>query len=648
MDFLQSVPVTYATPVFYLLAFLWLAGLVLGSLSLGSAILRRLGFFFHRTGAAWLAGIGVGLAMLSYLVFLAAACQVLNALVLWGLMGAWFLAGGIWLYRRVRCSYELPDLGFGSVWGRAALVLFGVVAFLNLIPALTPSIDWDGLAYHLALPKIYLQHGGFVFRPDIFHNLLPQFTEMLFTTGLWLPYGIGSKLIHWSLGLLAAMGLWSLGRERGWRLGAGLVALVFYFQCLVHIESGTAFIDLAGAAYVSLAMLAFYYARTQTSQPRWLYLGVFFLGVTAATKWHGLAILELGLVLAFWFQVRMAEPKTRLRTVGWMLFWGHVPVLPYIVRAWVQGGNPVWPLGYGWFGGNGWSADMAQRFSTLMQQYATAHTGLVGWLRLPYDLLVHGETFGLGGADLRGPILAGLIVGGLAVWSRFRLRRLRMVAAESHAWDFWIWVGAGVSFVAFWFFSSPQVRFLLPLYPLGAWIAVETLQRLWLEHKGRSVRNLLAIAGVLLVAGHPPIHRSTLEQVKVLTGRLAPSGYITHEQAHYPACQWLNQHAQPGEKVLLFGENRGFYLDVPYLWGDPAMQCVVDFPTLKTPEALAARLEALGVKWLLVRNDVYGPEYLLPEYRERMLAAVQAYGRVVWLQAGVQVVYLHALGNSSE
>jgi hypothetical protein len=343
----------YPSLGFYAALGLWWFGLLAGSAGLGRWCLRRAGLVAGRPAAERLLGLGVGLVVLSFVVFAGAVLHLLSTAFLFGVFGAWTLVGYLHFKLPPVAQPVAESLPIRSPFFFALICLLAGTALFNLIPVLVPAVDWDGLAYHLALPKIYLAAGGFVFRPDIFHNLFPQLTEMLYLAGSIFPYGIAAKLIHFSFGLLAAGAVYAAGRESGLRQGALLGAAIFYLQYVVQIESGTAFIDLATAAYAGLAMVAGVYAWRHKAAYRWLYLMMFFAGATAATKWHGLMILGLA---AAWVVMQVVSEGDlsagdKVRRLGWVGFWGALPVGPYFIRAWILGGDPIWPLGYRIFGG---------------------------------------------------------------------------------------------------------------------------------------------------------------------------------------------------------------------------------------------------------------------------------------------------------
>ncbi len=630
-------------PLLILLQVLWALGLTAGCWGIGRGVLRLAGWTEGPGAPETVLGLGLGVVLLSMSVFALCAFHAVSLMSLVWTACLWTGLGiGLLIFLPLPRPAEGPRPA--DLAAVVSAVLLGLLAAANVLPALTPAMDWDGVAYHLALPKLYLAAGGFVFRPDIFHNLFPQLTEMLYLLGGVFPYGSAAKLVHYAFGLLAAAAVHAAGRRSGLRTGAWLAALVFYAQYLVHLESGTAFIDLATTAFAALALLAWTCRFGFRTPERGIYLAAFFAGACGATKWHGLFWLAAVLVLAghaFWTQ--KGPRSVAVQRSGWVLAWGLTPVLPYLVRAWVMGGDPVWPLGYGLWGGREWGPQIAERVGAFHQAFAGVRHDLTGLLRLPFDLVVNGDRFGLGGRDLRWPLLGGLFLS-IAGWAwRPRAGQAPAVPAVSPRGIVTVLLLCGV--LAAWFFSSPQVRFLLPLFPLAAWLAARGLSDLW--RRGTwAARTAAVLCGLLMFAVHPPVHRDTGEHLQVVLGRQAPEAFLASRLDLVPACRYLNGHQRPGERVLLFGENRGFYLDTEYLWGDPLLQQVVPYRRLRTPDDLAARLEALGVRWVLFRTDLYGPEVLDPHSLGLMRELLARRGERVWERGPIAVYRLRAAAGT--
>lgn len=636
---------------------LWFALLAAGSAGWGRWLLRRVGLNADDAVAEASLSLGLGLGLVSYAAFALASLRLFTPWTL-SLLTLAAMAGAVW-HLRLGCWLFGLRAGRPGLWGGLLAAYVLLLAAANLLTALTPAWDWDGVAYHLALPKIYLQAGGFVFRPDIYHNLFPQFTEMLFSLGFWSPFGAAAKLIHYGFGLLAAAAVYSLARASKLGAWAGLAAAFFYSQYLVHVESGTAFIDLATTAYTALALLSLRQAASTSGppQPHWHALAALFAGMAAATKWHGLILLAC-LVLWQMVWVWQTDPDSagvKLRRMAGLLFWASLPVIPYFARAWLLGGNPIWPLGYSLFGGRWWDAEAARLMTAFVADFAGHAKGWLGFLRLPWDLMMSAPAFGVGAAQARLPLL-GLFL--LLAGGGWLLLRRRSAAPR---WTRTA-LGAGLFgfFLAVWFASSPQFRYLLPVFPLLAWLAAVVCQKLWdvpggapRPQAGASLNNLappahsegdilqrlkwpslrqkpgssalqgkvLAIlACALLLAVHPPAHRDTLEHVKAVAGVVQPGDFLARRLNHYPACLYLNQNAGPGERVLLFNENRGFYLDADYLWGDPLNQNLIAYRRLGSAADLRGRLRELGVRWVLFRQVARTDERY---YAERIVSLME-------------------------
>jgi hypothetical protein len=79
----------------------------------------------------------------------------------------------------------------------------------------------------------------------------------------------------------------------------------------------------------------------------------------------------------------------------------------------------------------------------------------------------------------------------------------------------------------------------------------------------------------------------------------------------------------PGSKVLLWREVRGYAAGFDYQWGDPVNQNLIDYRALPDPDALYARLKALGITHVLdnTASTLYRED---PAYYDRRTLALMA------------------------
>lgn len=287
----------------HLLAAGWLGLLGLG---LGHRLLRWLGPAGLSTGEILVLGSGLGLGALGLLTL---------GLGLAGLFYRWLflalsllLAAGLWpdyraLYRRLRRWRPKRP-------GRLVAVYVVGVGLAALLTALLPPVDWDGLFYHLAAPRLFIEQG--VIRPgfDVPHFNFPFLAEMLFSYAMLLAGDIAAKLVHTGYGLLlAGLVYLAAGRLLG-RAAAWPAVLVLLSMPMVPVLAGWAYNDLALAFYQVAALYALLRSRQEMGESgpagaglnlRWLALSGLLAGLALGLKYTGFVTpLTLGLLLLWW------------------------------------------------------------------------------------------------------------------------------------------------------------------------------------------------------------------------------------------------------------------------------------------------------------------------------------------------------------
>jgi hypothetical protein len=184
-------------------------------------------------------------------------------------------------------------------------VAVGSALYSLLTNTLIPPHEWDEVAYHMALPHLYVEAGRITYVPFIVHSNWPMNTEMLFTWSLLLGSELLAHFITWGMCLLTAWGLYLVGR-RFLTARTGILAAALYLTIPLVIRlSGTGLIDMSLAFFGTAVLLAYGYFRQQRTLP-WLGLAGLFAGLTAGSKLMGGAYpLLIGLLLIFtWAQER--------------------------------------------------------------------------------------------------------------------------------------------------------------------------------------------------------------------------------------------------------------------------------------------------------------------------------------------------------
>ena len=84
------------------------------------------------------------------------------------------------------------------------IILVCVTICCIIILSLVPPVSKDALTHHLAVPKLYLKHGGIYEIPDILFSYYPMNLDLLYLIPLYFGNDIIPKFIHFSFALFTA------------------------------------------------------------------------------------------------------------------------------------------------------------------------------------------------------------------------------------------------------------------------------------------------------------------------------------------------------------------------------------------------------------------------------------------------------------
>ena len=107
-----------------------------------------------------------------------------------------------------RCTGK-ENLGRFLVLALAALVT--VVVVMSMVP----PVSRDALVHHLAVPKLYLNHGGIYEIPFMDFSYYPMNLDLLYMIPLYFGNDIVPKLIHFLFALLTAWLIFGYLKKRG-------------------------------------------------------------------------------------------------------------------------------------------------------------------------------------------------------------------------------------------------------------------------------------------------------------------------------------------------------------------------------------------------------------------------------------------------
>lgn len=493
----------------------------------------------------------LGLALISYLVFVLATLRLISSRSLFHLT---FVLGSIGLLNSV---FVLPpilrdyrkSIRFPSLREVLVLFLFLVYVIWILLCVVLPSSNRDEIIYHLEIPKQILQAGGMVFSPDNIHAYFPQLGEMLFLLGLGTAGEVGAKLYHVLAGFLLTSGLYGFSRYYLSKQNALLACALFWTVPSVMLIMPWAYVDLLYALYTFLA-IATLLEYFKTGRWRWAVFAGIMAGCASATKYTGLQfliLLECILLLEHIVKRRRTWPSA-----AFILAVSALPLIaPYLFRNWQATGWPLFPFKIGGFilhPGINWDHERA-RLS-------------LRWLLL-YGAPLGKETIG---HLLLSPVLVFVtgrfnsfeffdgVIGPLFLLIPFLLARVPK--PESVKWLSLF----SVVFLYYWAFTTKQVRFLIPLLPVLSFLLAYGVA----EMKNRLLYGLVFVfLAVNLVIGGGEVWKKN--PLPFWLGKESQDEYLSRQIESYPIYRMVHQMMGPDDKVyLIHMRNYVYYLDCPW------------------------------------------------------------------------------------
>lgn len=331
-------------------------------------------------------------------------------------------------------------------WHHAVIGLIGIGYLWHATP---PPWMRDSLTYHLSLAKHYALAGEYANTDFIIFSYFPQGWQSILTA---LHNPITGEVLfnprYFSVGIcmVTAIGLFGWIKEKIEHREWALTGSILYLLTPSIIEFGTSCYVQPWLTAVCLWMAMSIYERTSP-----MLLGAI-VGIACSLKYSAL-ILPLLLLPFLYGASRQFKDAFRF-TLG-VILTGAM----FYVRNLLETGNPIFPMMYELFGGDGWDPWRSIAYKQTLDNYGMGRTTL-DYILLPWRLF--------GTMDMtrffQGSLgLVWLSMIAISWWKR------KTFTSEN-----WMW-GLLLGWFIFWAFQVQQVRFFLPIVPLIALTCIPIL-----------------------------------------------------------------------------------------------------------------------------------------------------------------------------
>jgi len=561
---------------------------------------------------------GLGAAVWMGCVFLLASLQMLTASVL-GVATLVTLVV-VWRQRQVTSRLFLkfseappPARRNTLVWLLGGLVA-ATVAVLWL-QVLRPQISWDSNVYHLTVPRLYLEHGGFKRIPFNVYSNWPLNTQMLYALAMTAKDYVLAKSVHFAFGLATLLLVYRLVKDEARAWAGWLAGILFLVNPVVLDEFRTAYVDLSFAFFLLLAFaLIHFWLEERGAQTRLLVLAGVFCGVAGGIKPTGItgAISLLGVYLvASWRQGRGSQQI--LGGLARIVVPAGLVMAPWVIKTWIMTGNPVYPFLYPALGGPEWSAGLTDQFKEWQQGMGMGR-GWLDYLLLPIRVILAGDR-GYEHFDGRLSPLWLVLIPLALLFGRRRALVTRSLGV------------AGIYFF-FWSVSSQQMRFLIPVVPFLAIASALSLVEVGRRLKEKARPFFEWSVSLVAVATLGLVFSSMVMPSGMAFRQYLEQGDDIMQSAVHPVYRFIEEELPADARLLFLNTNHGYFCRRNFV-ADSFFEASQINDLLQAEEGVAgveAVMQDLEVTHLLIENrDRFVPwpqslfEYLNDPARVRQI-----------------------------
>ena len=496
-----------------------------------------------------------------------------------------------------------------------------------------PPTSRDALTHHLAVPKLWIENGGFVEIPSISFSYYPMNLDLLYAIPLYFGNDIIPKYIHFSFGFFTALLMFVYLKKRI-NTNYGLLGVLFFLSIPVIVKlSTTVYVDLGLIFFTTASLLGLIKWRDKGFTIKTLAISGLWCGLSLGTKYNGLIVFFLlSCFVPFIYLRRGGDDSFRknlsnqFKALGCGIIFVFVSLLafsPWMIRNTMLTGNPIYPLYNSFFN----TSDVippignTEGASTVEEEDTGSKNN--GWKHFAVRKVVYGESlwqicliplrvFFEGNDDdpkhFDGQLSPFLLVLPLLLFlpafvkDRRRDTEYRILALFS------------VAYMVFVFFQvDMRIRWISPIIPPLVILSMCGLYRL--QHLGANSslkwQNLfpkgavvVVVVSMLFLNGNY-IHSlyQKVDPISFISGQVDRDDYIKKFRPEYELIRYVNRQLPEDSVILcLFIGNRIYYFDRTIsLDVDLLQHAVISSNSI---DQIGYNLNSAGITHILLRYDL--------------------------------------------
>jgi hypothetical protein len=505
--------------------------------------------------------LALGYAVIAYCIFIFGICQVLYPALIYvftAIIAVFSLIGWYKDGNAFKSSGSRPETlnpkhlistrPLDKIVDRTSCFILACCLLFCLLLVLTPETGKDALIYHIGVPKIFLEHNGIhLIDGNVFANY-PFFSEMLYMWGLSLRGEILPKAIHFTTAIFILFGMWEFNRRYINNRFEWLPLLIFFSIPSVFMNACTAYTDIMLAFYTFVALYAFI-NWFNTKQNLWLVLCGLFSGVAMSTKYGALAFPFIGSLAVLWAcRKNEVSGKKALKFLSIFYLSAFSTGAPFYLKNWIMTGNPLYPLFYQIFGGEGWSAEQAGYYDLFIENLGMGRQ-ILDYVLLPWNLSFKSQMDSPGFDGIMGPLFFLVLPFILGIGKKLSIEVKILISYCLLAFFFWA-------------SSAQQMRYLIPLFPFLS-ILVGFVFSSYRPKKVIFLSLSIFILSGVSFNGYYIIKKfNKISPINFVAGRESRESYLNRNISSYAMISYVNKRLPEDAYVLtIYMKNLGYLFE---------------------------------------------------------------------------------------
>ena len=505
------------------------------------------------------------------------------------------LTGSAWFFFTAFFSIPLKTNWLGRlIWGAVLLILIAEV-----ILGFLPPTARDELTHHLAIPKLYARAGRIIELPIAPYAYYPMLVDMLYTPWLYWGYDFVPKHIHALFGFLTGLLIYVYLTRRMNEV-YGLLGFFFFISTPAVLRlSHWAYIDLGITFFSTASLVCLLRWHEQRAALHWLTMAALSLGFALATKPNGLlAALLLSLVFVLVLGNAPRKP-VGLIVYASVLFagLGLLPFAPWLMKNWLQTGNPFYPLlGNLFLARSGSEIDAASFVHLAIFEKRELLYGENIWQILGVPLRVF-----FSGQDDNPQYFDGVLTPALVLFLPWAFKgkwneEKKLIALFAF----------GYLLMAS-FLIDMRIRYILLIVPWLVVLFVYGVFNMYLSIKRPAFLFALVLAFAAWHGTYLWRYVQSEETFPYLRGSETREAFLARALPEYPAMQYVNRKVAPQAKIyLLFLGRRAYYCERDYFHdaGELPAFLIGAIRKAKDPQDIGQILNSKNITHLMIREDL--------------------------------------------